>query len=258
MEGGLQTSMWAAGIPSSRRTYDLDRHDTRSRSLPPPMSGFAAPSATSTSTPGPRTTTTTITCPSRVKSFHRFAQAYRRVRWKCIDLGNSYGRALDPVDREFTVADAEINFKIDFHEFYAWVEKAIVLLLLVFGTSVKRGSSRYAGNSSSHEYHHNVLKALEEQGNPLYGILGSGDVRKALSEAKRLRNKWKDASGDKETPPLKMYNLHWIVTEILEGLKEAYLLAEKEVEVDLNNGDGDGMAVEYEWEWMVDSMDWEA
>lgn len=125
----------------------------------------------------------------------------------------------------------------------------------------KGGSSREetrATGWSNHAYHHNVLKALDEEGNPLNGTLGTGDVNQALWKAKELRNRWKDAAEGRETPPLKMYDLRWIVTQILRGLEEAYMLAGREIEGDLVNGEDEGMVVEDGWEWMVESMDWEA
>lgn len=122
-----------------------------------------------------------------------------------------------------------------------------------------RDEARAAGTGwSSHAYHHNVLKALDEEGNPLHDTLGSGDVNHALWKAKELRNRWKDAAEGRETPPLKMYDLRWIVTQILGGLEEAYMVAGREVDGDLGGGEDVGMVVEDGWEWMVESMDWEA
>jgi len=107
-----------------------------------------------------------------------------------------------------------------------------VLLLLIFGVTVSK-SARPEDNISrgnfgrgnyvaaGHAYHHNVLKALEDEACPVYNALGKGEVNQALWKAKELRNRWKDASEGKETPPLKMYDLTWIVTEVLRGLEVA-------------------------------------
>ncbi|KAG6010362.1 hypothetical protein E4U21_006926 [Claviceps maximensis] len=309
-EKGLETSMWAP-VGGMRRTgtymYNGDGHDSRSRSLPPPRleAGTSKHRGEASSTYGSASperrsghaskttaaTTTTSTSPTdaasrarlRLQSFQRFEQTCHRLRWKFIDLQSSYERALRPLEWSFTPEDAERNFKVDFHEFYAWIEQAIVFLLLVFGVTVGRGplgtrqggtwssfpscanGTRERGPGSSHAYHHNVLKALEDKYNPLHATLGAGDVIQALWKAKELRNRWKDAAEGRDTPPLKMYDLRWIVASVLAGLEAAYGLAGREVEGDLDllgreetkqtsttdEQDEDG------WEWMVESMDWE-
>jgi hypothetical protein len=203
---------------------------------------------------------------SPVQAFNRFEQACQRLRWKYIDLETSYQRAQAPQDYGFEVHDAEVNFKVDFHEFYVRIEQALVFVLLVFGINVPRGTGG-PRSQAAHTYHHNVLKTLDEEDNPLRGALGGGDVYHALWKAKELRNRWKDAAEGRETPPLKMYDLTWIVGQILGGLEVAYGMAAARVEqlkmegnghaengAGGSNGvdDGDG------WEWMVEPMDWEA
>ncbi|KOS17801.1 hypothetical protein ESCO_003083 [Escovopsis weberi] len=221
-------------------------------------------------------------------AFHRFEQACQRLRWKYIDLGNSYKRALSPEEWGFSAQDAERSFKVDFYEFYAWIEQTLVLALLVFGVAVSRerrfgeadgdfrgtrartrtgiGSVPGPGFGSApfaaHSYHHNVLRALDEEDNPLHRPLGSGDVNHALWKAKELRNRWKDAAEGRETPPLKMYDLTWIVTTILGGLEVAYSMAYERVEEIKRAGNGSAGDVEVNesadaWEWMVE-MDWES
>lgn len=223
-------------------------------------------------------------------AFQRFEQACQRLRWKYIDLQASYKRALAPDEAGFSGHDAERNFKVDFHEFYVWIEQAMVLLLLVFDVVVprdrqafnstdanRRGGGTY--NQSPHAYHHNVLKTLDDEDNPLHAVLGRGDVSHALWKAKELRNRWKDAAEGRETPPLKMYDLSWIVTTVLGGLEVSYEMAaarveevklaepepEPEEEAGLSWAD---MTIEQEqeaarrdaedrWEWMVEPMDWE-
>ncbi|KAG5925653.1 hypothetical protein E4U53_003254 [Claviceps sorghi] len=294
-ERGLGTSMWAPVGMRRTCTYEGDGHEARSRSLPPSRLGAAGGGgASSTYGSGgrlgraPRTTTasaataaststSTSTGPAdavsrarlRLQSFHRFEQTCQRLRWKFIDLESSYGRALRPLEWSFAPQDAERNFKVDFHEFYAWIEQAIVFLLLVFGVTVGRATGGGSGDAtrgpvSSHAYHHNVLKALEDRRNPLHGTLGTGDVNQALWKAKELRNRWKDAAEGRETPPLKMYDLRWIVASILGGLEAAYGLAGREMEGDLrllgreDKKEAEEQAEEDDgWEWMVESMDWE-
>ena len=167
-----------------------------------------------------------------------------------MDLESSYARALSPSDWAFTPADAERNFKVDFYEFYVWIEQALVFLLLVFGVAVPH---RPVNSRANHAFHHDVLKTLDDEVNPLHAALGTGDVNHALWKAKELRNRWKDAAEGRETPPLKMYDLRWIVTQILGGLEVAYVLARSEVEKE-----GSGADEEEGWDWMVESMDWEA
>ncbi|POR32020.1 Uncharacterized protein TPAR_07781 [Tolypocladium paradoxum] len=243
---GLETSMWAPGAQ-------------RARSLPPPPPS-SSPSCAATSTPQARAI-------ARAQALHRFEQACGRLRWKFIDLESSYSRANAPEPWAFSAQDAERNFKVDFHEFYVWIEQAVVLLLKVFGTSVERGnmsSSRDQKDrfAAAHAYHHNVLKALDDEAHPLHQALGRGDVNHALWKAKELRNRWKDAAEGRETPPLKMYDLNWIVTEAMKGLEAAYEVASARVREELANGQvemaGQQQAVEDEWEWMVEPMDWEA
>ena len=167
---------------------------------------------------------------------------------------------MTPEEFGFTRMDAERNFKVDFHEFYMWIEQAIVLLLHIFGVVISRAGAN-GGGVYGHAYHHNVLRALEDEMCPVYGALGHGDVNQALWKAKELRNRWKDAAEGRETPPLKMYDLTWIVTQILSGLEIAYGIAAQQVELEMGDESqqqlGD-MRGEDEWEWMVESMDWEA
>ncbi|KAM6516236.1 hypothetical protein FALCPG4_014428 [Fusarium falciforme] len=257
---GLDGSIWSNG----RSNYNSPAPSNRgSPSQPPPPPSSSAPK--------PAIASTTRLTPAQ--AFHRFEQACQRLRWKFIDLHASYQRATNPEEFGFTKGDAEQNFKVDFHEFYVWIEQAIVLLLLIFGVTVSKSarpedsiSSRGnfgRGNyvASSHAYHHNVLKALEDEECPVYNALGKGEVNQALWKAKELRNRWKDASEGKETPPLKMYDLTWIVTEVLRGLEAAYGIASSHVEQELaqqHESLDETMAVDDEWEWMVEPMDWEA
>ena len=208
-----------------------------------------------------------------LQALRRFEQACHRIRWKYIDLRASYERALAPEANGFTRLDAERNFKVDFHEFYAWLEQAVVLALKAFSITVQPGGG--GGQGSYHAYHHNVLRALEDEGGPLRACLGEGEVMAALWKAKELRNRWKEdkeGSGAKTTP-LKMYDLGWLVETILGGLDEAYGLAVASFRGDEEMGgggaaaggsgaggeeDGGGGGGGEGWEWMTEPMDWEA
>ncbi|KNB01054.1 hypothetical protein FOXG_04391 [Fusarium oxysporum f. sp. lycopersici 4287] len=79
---------------------------------------------------------------------------------------------------------------------------------------------------------------------PVHEALGRGEVNQALRKAKELRNRWKDVADGKETPPLKMYDLTWLVGQMQWGDGDEHM------------GMGE-VQVDDEWEWMVEPMDWE-
>ncbi|KAH7309538.1 hypothetical protein B0I35DRAFT_440196 [Stachybotrys elegans] len=230
---GLESSIWANKWPP--------HHDTRSQSVPPPRPSQAhSLTRQHQASLGPE------------QAFRRFQQTCQRLRWKHVDLQSSYQRALNPEAAGFSVADAEVNFKLDWHEFYSWIEQALVLVFRVFGFEIR---SQGGDATTRHTYHHDVLRSLEDGDNPMRELLGTGDVYHALWKAKELRNRWKDAAEGKETPPLKMYDLSWVVSVILGGLEKAYVLAESRVGmVAGGSGLNDG---EEEWAWMAETMDWE-
>ncbi|KIL90427.1 hypothetical protein FAVG1_06159 [Fusarium avenaceum] len=194
------------------------------------------------------------------QAFNRFEQACQRLRWKFIDLQSSYHRALNALDFGFPVAEAEKNFKVDFYEFYAWIEQALVLLLLVFGITIPRGPGH---GGRAHAYHYQVIVALEAPTCPVFEALGTGEANQALRKAKELRNKWKDMSEGKDTPPLKMYDLTWLVGQILGGLEVGYAVAARAVEEEPPRGPVEemdeqmAMGADGQWDWMVEPMDWE-
>jgi len=128
---------------------------------------------------------------------------------------------IDPIE-------AERQFKIDFYEFYALLERGLVCLLGVWGIVItstactttrasstleepaqdptaisSQGSKSPNGTESiigdsrtfhgaAHRFHANVLAALDHPSNPLHAVLGTGDVRAYIGVAKEFRNKWKD------------------------------------------------------------------
>ncbi|KAL6799465.1 hypothetical protein GGI42DRAFT_327659 [Trichoderma sp. SZMC 28013] len=256
---GLGASMWAS---ARRRPYERS-FDNRSKSMPPVSALPTEPSSEPTAVL-PSASSGAPSSLSPLQAFHRFEQACQRLRWKYIDLESSYQRALSPQDYGFSTQDAEVNFKVDFHEFYVRIEQALVFVLLVFGITVPRGSGG-PRSQAAHTYHHNVLKTLEEEENPLFEALGRGDVNHALWKAKELRNRWKDAAEGRETPPLKMYDLTWIVRQVLGGLEVSYGIAAGRIEqlrmegdgLAENGGAGGGAEDGDGWDWMVE-MDWEA
>jgi hypothetical protein len=263
-DSGLKGSIWASRSHASQRQTYGD-WEFRARSVPPrtPPPPAAAAAVTTSRTesihlaaPAPATASSNAQL-GPAQALQRFTQTCQRLRWKAIDLDNSYQRARDAAPHGFEPAHAERNFKIDFYEFYAWIEQALVLLQRVFGVDIEAGRN---GSRTNHTYHHNVLKALEDDDNPLHSVLGEGDVNHALWKAKELRNSWKDAAGEGQTPPLGMYDLRWVVSQILAGLEAAYLRALEHVAAQnatMTPANGAGAVEEEGWDWMVDSMDWE-
>ena len=101
-------------------------------------------------------------------------------------------------------------FKVDFFEFYTLLERFIELSLSILGVTVSSGATangigenvnvlKYITNPSlhrtrplaSHQFHANLLAALEQPNGPLHTALGNQDVRIQLSLAKDYRNRWK-------------------------------------------------------------------
>lgn len=205
----------------------------------------------------------------------RFTRIVRRLKWKLPFLGEGYALAVNRIGRDRSQADeAELMFKLDFFEFYALVERALVHLLGVFGIRIsgalqpRAGSNTFGEDRSNatspeasglryHAYHENVLSALDDVNNPLHRVLGTGEVRRQLSRAKELRNRWKTAvdgqseneqsgqrwvrgSGNclassrwaikKIAAPLESYRLDEILDSIFAGFDAAFLVAQRFVE----------------------------
>ena len=193
--------------------------------------------------------------PTRLESFQCFEQTLRRLHWKLIDLDYSYQRTLTPSEPGFTVQDAARNFKLDFHEIYGLIHQAIVNLLHIFRISVDHVAPKLneVGTVfsawSSPAYHHNVLKAIDEN-RSLHAILGTGDVSQAFWRAEELGKKWKDP--DAVETSLQSSGLAWILTEIMGGLEAAHVIAEKEVRTALGKQRQATVP-----SYTADEMDWE-
>ncbi|KAJ5917138.1 hypothetical protein N7466_010692 [Penicillium verhagenii] len=215
----------------------------------------------------------------------RFMKIVARLRWKLPFLAEGYRLAtlaVSDVDgiSAADVTNAEIMFKIDFHEYYALLERAIVHLLAVFNISISsvggrggRGGIQVRGHAAGiHRYHANVLRALEEETTPLTPVLGSGYVFELLRKAKELRNRWKGADMTEEErerdpfemgrkiPPLASFDFNDILTGIFGGLEEAYVRAQAHVDLCRRPGEGNSETIgsESDWGFIVDAMDWEA
>jgi hypothetical protein len=99
-------------------------------------------------------------------------------------------------------------FKVDFFEFYTLLERYVTHCLSILGVSVSATGPRANINAlrfitnpelarrrpeALHQFHANLLEALDDEKNPLHAALGIQDVRIQLGLAKDYRNRWKDA-----------------------------------------------------------------
>lgn len=279
----LLSSRWAPGASNAYQppTNSLrrPRSENRIRSTAPPSSVNG----------GGASNNNTFLPPSEELS--RFMKIVARLKWKLPFLGEGYRMATTVAGESVSsdeVSQAEIMFKIDFFEYYALLERAIVHLLAVFNITVNssRGAQATApGNANpnanangyfqrsigSHRYHANVLQALEEESSPLTPVLGSAPVIDYLRKAKELRNRWKTADMTREERerdpyerdevlPLASYNFEEILMGIFVGLEQAYSRAKEHVDLCRRPGDTEegNSSKESDWGFMVDAMDWEA
>ncbi|CAI7594425.1 unnamed protein product [Penicillium manginii] len=273
--GDLLSSHWAPGGNNTRSNPTLRRPCSENpirntTTFPSPRK----PSPNPSPRPNPRQQPTQLPAHEELS---RFMKIVSRLRWKLPFLAEAYRLATIPAEHNTStspadIAHAQIMFKIDFHEYYALLERAIVHLLAIFNVSVSSrrpattsdGFGFANGNgtgAATHRYHANVLQALEEETTPLTPVLGTGKPLALLRQAKQLRNRWKtadmtaeeqgrDPQSDRdrsrdEILPLSSYNFEEIIMGIFAGLEEG----PEEV---------DGEESEADWEFMVDAMDWEA
>ncbi|KAJ4320041.1 hypothetical protein N0V94_003606 [Neodidymelliopsis sp. IMI 364377] len=141
-----------------------------------------------------------------------------RLRWKAELLMVSYFKSLEVLQannqehgqetHDALAKQAESMFKIDFFEFYTFLERYITVCLATLGVSVSAAAPRNNVNAlryitnpdlhhtrplASHAFHANLLEALDDENCPLHSSLGVQDVRIQLGLAKDYRNAWKDA-----------------------------------------------------------------
>ncbi|KAI1774273.1 hypothetical protein F4818DRAFT_419452 [Hypoxylon cercidicola] len=201
----------------------------------------------------------------------RFMKITTRLCWKLPFLNQGYIKATETLGKSKSdIEAAEIQFKLDFHEFYMLLERALLRLMAIFQITVDGTSwlmrvpehltglaaSRHSGRQ--HRFHANVLAALEDTRNPLSNIFRAPVVREQLARAKDLRNRWKNIDEVQPEPiappPLKSYNLDQIVTTILAAIDQAHDLAVKYIR---ENGGEPVTDTAENWDFMVDAMDWE-
>ncbi|KAI1406371.1 hypothetical protein F4819DRAFT_441373 [Hypoxylon fuscum] len=213
--------------------------------------------------------------------FSRFLKIVARLNWKLPFLKQGYNLAKDGAGKSQQETEAaEVQFKLDFHEFYMFLERALVRLMAIYGITVDGDSfwmstdpvnlkglaaSRHSGRYANHQFHVNVLRALEDPRNPLNSIFGSSEVRYQLTRAKDLRNRWKNIDEVQERvppPPLAAYNLDLMVQTILAAIERAhdlvvdYIRANGGEVVTTSTTQATGGAKQ-DWDFMVDAMDWE-
>ncbi|KAI8624377.1 hypothetical protein F5Y19DRAFT_320023 [Xylariaceae sp. FL1651] len=278
LPGGLAASRWAKAWVPPLTSWPRP---------PPPQPSSSSPSPsrpTATTPSGPVSRNDQPSSPEQELS--RFLKIVARLKWKIPFLETGYRAAMDRVGKTQQEIDAcEIHFKLDFHEFYMLIERALVHLMGVYGIVIyaqrdANGNGYGVGNghvntattfrdrSLRHQYHENVLLALDDPANPLHGTLGRLEARKQLARAKELRNRWKnadDADPGRFVPaPLEAYNLEEILQTILAALEQAYFLTEQHVRQRNPSADqshpvstADWTTDSSDWEFMVDAMDWE-
>ncbi|KAF3771185.1 hypothetical protein M406DRAFT_233003, partial [Cryphonectria parasitica EP155] len=214
----------------------------------------------------------------------RYTKIVRRLKWKLPFLAHGYNAATDQTYTGEQREEAELMFKLDFFEYYMLLERALVHLLGVFGIQVTGGFGDRPADATGrqrqadHHFHANVLGALDDPRNPLHEALGKSDVRSALTRAKELRNRWKNAddpdtalavrltAGGHAARPLKEYDLGSILDLIFAGFDHGFRIADRYVAEVRSltaqrgvNGSADPASGQTEeWEFMTDAMDWEA
>ncbi|RAK81949.1 uncharacterized protein BO72DRAFT_523843 [Aspergillus fijiensis CBS 313.89] len=232
-----------------------------------------------------------------VEALSRYRKIRRRLEWKLRHLVDGFKQATNRDQPAAEQLYAEQMFKLDFHEYYGLLERALVYLMLVWNIHVSRAhpstntnkiswaDEMNGGGSSTHRYHANVLEALRDLDSPYFEVLGSGERFAHLQKAKELRNRWKYADVDPEErerdpqtwragykawkdalTPLESYDFDTIFVQILQGLVEAADIAQQRVdELGREAGQDDAAAAAGgsesdpdDWDFLVDAMDWEA
>ncbi|KAI1327954.1 hypothetical protein F5Y16DRAFT_167592 [Xylariaceae sp. FL0255] len=254
--GGLAASRWAPRLTS----WPVP---------PPPQSRFNSGQVANTSAPlAPPAPST----PQQELS--RFLKITARMKWKMPFLEEGYQIASDrsPDKTPQQIAAAEIHFKLDFHEFYMLIERAIVHLMGVHGIIVPEAQRLVVvvnGDTTvKHRYHDNVLAMLDNPQNPLHCVLGQEPVRSTLQQAKQLRNQWKGIDDSSrltraQLESIEMYKLNEILGIILAGIEHAYSVTDHALRLRLDQGHGpispaDWATDSEAWEFMMDAMDWQA
>ncbi|KAI1637540.1 hypothetical protein F4809DRAFT_604095 [Biscogniauxia mediterranea] len=270
MPRGLAASRWAPSSIPPLKSWPRPPPSTVSPIPPRPSSD--PPNSSHNGSPSPE------------QELSRFLKIVARLNWKLPFLNQGYNTAVERAGKTQQEVEAnEIHFKLDFHEYYMLIERALVHLMGIYGIAVHGMGGMGNGNADNlkvggrrericqHQYHANVLAALEDPSNPLHQIFGDPDVRKQLARAKDLRNRWKYADDPNEPQkfmpaPLEAYNLEQILQTIFAAFDRAFIVADAFVRQKAKGGVNEGGPVSpadwtteaSDWEFMVDAMDWEA
>ncbi|KAF2746958.1 hypothetical protein M011DRAFT_494769 [Sporormia fimetaria CBS 119925] len=220
-----------------------------------------------------------------------------RLQWKAESLAVSYTRALEISHNpnvlsegryifinNVTAEHAENMFKVDFFEFYTLLERYLTLCLSIFGITISGTAPPMNINAlrlitnpeamkhklqSTHQFHANLLDALDDPTNPLQPALGHQDIRIQLGLAKDYRNRWKDVdeksrdAWDEEDERKKLVRLEDLglgdmVRVILVGCEQALGIVFDKTEGRAANGYGDFGVIEMDdapLEYMGDAME---
>lgn len=202
----------------------------------------------------------------------RVTRLLGRLRWKAELLMLSYFKALEihqacqqqnghDASHKHLAKQAESMFKIDFFEFYTFLERYITACLAILGINVSGSiprenfnSLRYITNPdlqrtrplASHAFHANLLEALDDVNCPLHEAMGSQDVRIQLGLAKDYRNAWKGAdekagsSTDQEDSgkniTLSELGLETMLRTLIIGCGHAHEIVQAYAGADVNGG----------------------
>ncbi|KAL0259237.1 hypothetical protein SLS55_006742 [Diplodia seriata] len=205
-----------------------------------------------------------------------------RLSWKSHTLLFTQSVALSSSSAAATpsyAAQPTTMFKLDFFEYYALLERILVLFLAYF--RVPLPSSAYhpssaallptisgrAGWRGQHRYHESVLEALEGAGNEggddaaaagslLGQALGTGEVVAVLRRAKAFRNRWKDADVEQkeqgwegQREEVEGLRLGELLEVVLSALERAYRAAEEKGGA-AGGGGGGGKGPDGEGTWL--------
>ncbi|KAL1613474.1 hypothetical protein SLS54_010571 [Diplodia seriata] len=231
----------------------------------------------------PRIPTTTTTSsspnPDPDPQLSKLKRLIDRLSWKSHTLLFTQSVALSSSSAATPsyAAQPTTMFKLDFFEYYALLERILVLFLAYF--RVPLPSSAYHPSSSSasstaisgragwrgqHRYHESVLEALEGTttgGDDAAGLLlgqalGTGEVVAVLRRAKAFRNRWKDADEQKEQgvwegqrEEVEGLRLAELLEVVLRALERAYRAAEEKGGA--AGGGGGGKGPDGEGTWLV-------
>ncbi|KAH7032752.1 uncharacterized protein B0I36DRAFT_319970 [Microdochium trichocladiopsis] len=268
---GLSASRWATG-PGLLRPRRLA------------SSRGSSPSEFSSTTDSPRDQDQLHSCDERHLS--RFLKMAKRLKWKMPFLELGYAKATSRAGlSQQDIEENEINFKLDYYEYYILLEQALVSLLAVYGVAIDRHAAPTTTKKTrspersveppkpeyKHRYHANVISALESPLTPLGAIFGIDPVRKQLLRAKELRNRWKYIDDDDEPlynqppPPLESYNLDEILQTVQLAIEHGYEMAQRDVEDYQVRSRASGKLQpsseppsSQDWDFMVNAMEWEA